>query len=169
MDKKPTKMKPKFLLILSGFFFLQISGCRNSPVESIAEQWKETELEFLSSLDYPNPYTDLEFWVEFTHESGKKLVRPGFWDGGQTWKVRFASPADTGEWRWQSFSSNENDSGLHGKTGVLAAKPYSGTNTLVSKGLLRMSPGKRNVIHADGSSFLMIGDTPWALPWRGTL
>ncbi len=31
-----------------------------------------------------------------------------------------------------------------------------------------MSPGKRNLIHADGEPFMMIGDTPWALPWRGT-
>jgi hypothetical protein len=32
-----------------------------------------------------------------------------------------------------------------------------------------MSPGRRNVIHADGTPFLVIGDTPWALPFRGTV
>jgi len=31
-----------------------------------------------------------------------------------------------------------------------------------------MSSGGRNVVHADGTPFLMVADTPWALPFRGT-
>lgn len=163
-------MNQNLAITLTVFFLSLIFSCNKlNQAELVAEQWSEFELEFSSNADYQNPYTDVDFWVEFTHESGEKLVRPGFWDGGQTWKVRFASPADTGEWQWQSFSSNEKDEGIHGKKGVLNAKPYSGSNPLIARGLLRMSPGKRNVIHADGSPFLMIGDTPWALPWRGTV
>jgi hypothetical protein len=111
----------------------------------------------------------VDFWVEFTGPNHEKLIRPGFWDQGQIWKVRFASPSDSGNWQWTSHASNPADNGLNGKTGTLAAEPYSGSNPLIARGLLQMSPGKRNVVHADGSPFLMIGDTPWALPWRGTL
>jgi hypothetical protein len=159
----------RFVLTITTLFILSFSvGC-NQEAQIIAEQWAETELTFTSNNQHTNPYTDIEFWVEFTGPSGEKFVRPGFWDGGNTFKVRFANPLDKGEWNWKSFSSDSTDKGLHGKTGKLVSAPYSGNNELVKNGLLKMSPGKRNVVHANGKPFLMIGDTPWALPWRGTI
>jgi hypothetical protein len=159
----------KLTIPLLIFVLLNLS-CETKTGSNVqAEQWQEVELVFSASETYQNPYTDVEFWVEFTGPNDEKLIRPGFWDQGQTWKVRFASPADAGNWQWTSHASNPADKGLIGKTGRLAAKPYSGNNPLIAHGLLHMSPGKRNVVHADGSPFLMIGDTPWALPWRGTV
>lgn len=140
----------------------------NSSQEQVAEQWNEIELLFNSEVPSDNPYIGIDFWVEFYHSNGDTLVRPGFWDGGNTWKVRFASSADSGEWSWRSFASNAGDRGLMDRKGKILCKPYSGNNQLIRHGLLKMSAGKRNVIHADGTPFLMIGDTPWALPWRGT-
>lgn len=140
-----------------------------SQEEIFTEQWKEMEITFSSSADYENPYTGVELWVEFIHTSGDKLVRPGFWDGENTWKVRFASPADTGKWIWKSFCSNPDDRGLNGKEGQILCRPSSGKDIFTLHGLLKMSEGKRNITHADGTPFLMIGDTPWALPWRGTV
>ncbi len=32
-----------------------------------------------------------------------------------------------------------------------------------------MSAGHRNVVQADGTPFLLVGDTAWSLPWRGTV
>lgn len=32
-----------------------------------------------------------------------------------------------------------------------------------------MSPGHRNVMHHSGKPFLVVGDTPWAMPFRATL
>ena len=40
---------------------------------------------------------------------------------------------------------------------------------LIKHGLLKMSPGKRNVVHANGKPFLVVGDTPWAMPFRATI
>jgi hypothetical protein len=139
----------------------------DTPVKLIS-QWDEMELEFKSSVRYLNPYTDVDFWVEFTDPAGTKLIRPGFWDHENTWKVRFSSPIASGVWKWDSFSTNKADVGLNAKSGRLKSKSYSGSNPLIAHGLLRMSPAKRNVVHVDGSPFLMIADTPWALPWRGT-
>ena len=157
------------LFIYSVLFFVSFSCTSHKTVDMIAEKWTEVELTFESSGDYENPYTDVDFWVEFNHITGDKLIRPGFWDGGNAWKVRFASPADTGEWVWKSLCSNPDDQGLNGKEGKITCRPYTGNNEFTRHGLLKMSEGRRNVIHADGTPFLMIGDTPWALPWRGTV
>ena len=156
-------------IILLAILFLSNSCSFKNTKESFAEQWKEIELSFDSEINYKNPYINVDFRVEFYHNGGDTLIRPGYWDGGDKWKIRFASSADTGEWTWKSFSSNPVDKGLNEKEGKLLCKPYSGNNKLIKHGLLKMSEGKRNVIHADGTSFLMIGDTPWALPWRGTV
>ncbi len=161
-------MKTHLLYILPLLGLL--AGACSGPSDRgpVIEQWKENKITFQSEGDYGNPYTDVDFRVEFKGPDDRTIVRPGYWEQGNTWSVTFASPVDSGEWSWTSYASNESDPGLHNKTGKLQAIPYKGDNPLIKKGLLRMSPGKRNVIHADGSSFLMIGDTPWALPWRGT-
>ena len=145
--------------LFSIILILNLLSCTKTETIT-AEQWQELELIFTSEKAYSNPYTEVEFWIEFTGPTGEKLIRPGFWDGGNTFKVRFANPLDKGVWDWTSFASNLSDAGLHGKSGKLVSTPYSGNNPLVKNGLLRMSPGKRNVIHANGKSFLMIGDTP---------
>lgn len=160
------KLESVFLLILLSFFLIQCETNKSGPGE--VEQWKETEFKFTSDSQYDNPYTDVEFWIEFTGPDGNKLVRPGYWEKDNVWKVRFACPTDNGEWTWLSFASKESDSGLHGKSGEFNAVEYTGDNPLIKNGLLKMSPGKRNSIHANGKTFLMIGDTPWALPWRGS-
>ncbi|MCX7846504.1 MAG: DUF4038 domain-containing protein [bacterium] len=134
-----------------------------------APQWESVELTLNAEREYGAPYTDVEVFMKFTGPGGQELVRPAFWDGGRTWKVRFASPTRSGQWRWESVASERNDGGLHGRSGVLEAVPYKGENKLVRHGLLRMSAGKRNVIHHDGTPFFMVGDTPWALPWRATV
>lgn len=156
-------------ILITTLLTISTLSCKIKTENTVCEQWKEIDIAFTSEKEYINPYTDVEFWVEFTNDSGEKLIRPGFWDGGNSFKVRFASPDSSGIWQWTSFSSDTTNVGLHGKTGVLKAKPYTGSNELLKNGLLRMSPGKRNVTHANGKTFLMIGDTPWGLPWRGTV
>lgn len=158
----------RHILITAVIAFTTLS-CKMKTPTTNCEQWKETEIVFTSDKAYTNPYKDVDFWIEFTSPAGNKLIRPGFWDGGNTFKVRFACPDSSGTWHWTSFSSDTVNAGLYGQTGLLNAQPYKGTNGLLKKGLLMMSPGKRNVIHSNGEPFLMIGDTPWGLPWRGTV
>jgi hypothetical protein len=143
-------------------------SCASRPVQ-VAEQWSEVELVFEADEAFDNPYTAVEMHVDFAGPGESRIRRPAFWDGGKIWKVRFASPVSEGSWAWQSYCSNERDAGLHGKSGTLQAAPYRGQNPLIRRGLLGMSPGKRNVIHADGTPLLVVADTPWALPWRATV
>lgn len=132
--------------------------------------WQEIEITLTSADAYTNPYVEAEVWADFVHENtGTVLRRPAFWDGGHLWKIRFASPALVGEWRWQS-SGTVADSGLVARSGSLTIEPSSepAENSFYRHGFWKMSPRKRNLVHADGTSALIIADTAWGLPWRAT-
>jgi hypothetical protein len=136
----------------------------------LAPQWQEVELAFTAHGKAANPYTDTESWVEFIHDDGSVLRRPAFWDGGQTFRVRFASTKCAGTWRWQA-RDRDGDPGIQGQSGTLqattnqAAKPTH----FSTHGFWRIPPGGRNLIHADGRARLLCADTAWALPWRATV
>ncbi|MEM9327491.1 MAG: DUF4038 domain-containing protein [Bacteroidota bacterium] len=157
----------KSLLLLYVSLFVILTACE--PPADKVPQWTTYELVLTSEEDYDNPYVDVDVWAVFENEAGLRLTRPAFWDGGSIWKVRFASPDETSLWSWTSVASNEKDAGLHGVSGRLQAVPYTGEDPFVTHGLLKMSPGRRSVVHHDGTSFFLVGDTPWALPWRATL
>jgi len=129
--------------------------------------WKQVELTLTSQQSYDNPYTDIDVFARFRHESGMELLRPAFWDGGNTWKLRFASPLVEGTWRWESFSA-PHDSSLAGQSGVIRVEAGDSANRFQRHGFWRIPPGGRNLIHADGKPALLVGDTVWALPWRAT-
>jgi hypothetical protein len=152
------------------FCFALASGARGEPAVGPprAKQWMPYEIPFTSDRDYANPYVDVELSVTFTASDGTTLRRPAFWDGGRTWRVRFASTKVDGSWSWKTTCSNPSDPGLHGRDGSVVATSYAGTSPLLKHGLLTMSPGKRNVLQADGTPFMLVGDTAWSLPWRGT-
>src|SRR5919112_816844 len=72
---------------------------RTSTGSARIRQWREVEIA-LTGPSVDNPYLDLDIVVDFVHESGETLTRPAFWDGGRTWRVRFASPRADGSWAW---------------------------------------------------------------------
>jgi hypothetical protein len=141
-----------------------------SATVTTAPQWQEVELTFTATRAPANPYTDTDAWADFTHDDGTKLRRPMFWDGGRTFRVRFASTKSSGTWRWTT-SDRDGDAGLSGKSGTLAAGPAaSEPSTIFTRhGFWSIPPGGRNLIHADGRPRLLCADTPWALPWRATV
>lgn len=98
--------------------------------------------------------------VIFTHSSGKTLALEGFWDGGKTWRVRFA-PTETGTWRWRSASS---DSGLNGKTGTFSVRAPTSSQVASNpnlRGHLGVAANHRTFKRADDTSFFYMGDTGW--------
>jgi hypothetical protein len=131
-------------------------------------QWEEVELVFTAAAVGANPYTEVEAWVDFTHHDGTRLRRPMFWDGGRTFRVRFASPKASGSWQWVS-ADRDRDAGLHGQSGVLTAVPTKAAGTVFLRhGFWSIPRGGRNLIHADGTARLLCANTAWALPWRAT-
>ncbi|MBD0779754.1 DUF4038 domain-containing protein [Maribacter sp. ANRC-HE7] len=150
------------VLVLLGIFSY------GQEVREKVSQWTTFEISLTAALDYGNPYTDVEVWATFTNQKGDSLVRPAFWDGNNTWKIRFAPTDDNQMWAWRSYASEKEDSGLHGQSGRFKSIPYSGNNDLLREGLLKISPGHRNIMHHSGKAFLMVADTPWAIPFRAT-
>jgi hypothetical protein len=136
-------------------------------MNGIIHPWQAVELALTATGDYDNPYTDIEAFVHFRHESGVELLRPAFWDGGKVWKVRFASPLSFGRWKWESHSTPR-DVGLSGRRGELHVEPGDSANRFERHGFWRILPGERHLRHADGAPALLVADTAWALPWRAT-
>ena len=155
-------------LITSNIFLALQSAENNTCAYTIeTSQWCGIELTFTSSENYKNAYTDVEMWAWFVNDKGDSLKRPAFWDGGNTWKVRFTAPDAKHRWKWYTYALPALN-GLSNKSGEIAPLATTNKNTFNRHGLLKMSPGKRNVIYADGTPFLLVGDTPWSLPYRAT-
>ena len=72
------------------------------------------EIVLTSTVEYRTPYTEAAIHAVFTGPNGQKMTVPGFWDGEQTWKIRFAAP-DEGQWSYETFCTNTADTGLHGQ------------------------------------------------------
>lgn len=153
-------------LLYAATFCTALFSCQQER-HSLVEDWTTHEIILQTDRSFENPYTDVDVWAELTDEAGNSLLRPGFWDGDNIWKIRFAPPANSNSWTWKIHSQPDNVFSAHG-AGHIRVVPFSGDNKLLKHGLLKMSPGKRNVIHADSTPFLVVGDTPWAIPFRAT-
>ena len=162
--------------ILTVFIFLPLSILSQSGI-NLVPQYATHEISLRSSTEYENPYTDVEVWASFVNNQNDTLKRPAFWDGENIWKVRFAPTDVNGIWYWTSSCSDPNNKGLHGKSGSLLSTPNaksiipmlnSKSNQLIKNGPLKMSKGHRNLVQHSGKSFLLVADTPWAIPFRAT-
>jgi hypothetical protein len=133
--------------------------------------WHPVQIDLASaSSARANPYLDIDVWATFRHDDGTTIVRPAFWDGGTTWRVRFA-PTHPGTWSYET-DSDPRDPGLAGHFGTIevVARPdgVPDDTAFARHGFWTIDPGARTLRHTDGTPAIMVGDTPWALPWRAT-
>ena len=70
-----------------------------------ATRWQRLDLRFTSTIVYNNPVQDVTLHVRFTASSGREYTVPGFWDGGDVWRVRFA-PNEEDWWRYTTLCSD---------------------------------------------------------------
>ena len=124
--------------------------------------WRMAEWSFVAGKDYSAGGGDaVRFDVAFVHDaSGRKLVRPAFWDGGSSFKVRFA-PTATGTWHWTS--SCPDDPALNGLKGGYEVGPYEGNLAVYRHGFVKAEPGKKYFTYDDGTPFFYLGDTHWGM------
>lgn len=118
------------------------------------------EFALTSTKTYNHPFNELTVDVLFTNPQGKTLRVPAFWQGGNIWKVRYASPV-VGKHTFVSKCSVEDDAGLHGISGEIEVVPYQGNNRLYEHGPIRIADDRRHFAHADGTPFFWLGDTWW--------
>jgi len=87
-------------LSLPSFFLLSLLCGGVSHSETIVERWKPTDLKFKTTITWQFSPTDpfeVEFYAEVTGPDHVTFKQSGFYDGDDTWKIRF-SPNREGEW-----------------------------------------------------------------------
>jgi hypothetical protein len=118
------------------------------------------EIYFTAQNKYRDPFNTIEVNVLFIDDTGAEKLVPAFWDGGNIWKVRYASPV-LGLHHWKTRCNDASDSGLNGIEGQIEISKYHGTNPLFKFGQLEITADKRHLQHADGTPFFWLGDTWW--------
>lgn len=126
-----------------------------------AEAWVSVELTFLSTKSYSDAFNDAELDLLLCG-NGRMYKIPGFWDGGNVWKVRFVCPSE-GEWYYKTVCSDAGNASLDGRTGKVICSEYSGELDIYKHGFVSVSYDKKYFTHADGTPFFYLGDTHWSL------
>ncbi|MGZ8940362.1 MAG: DUF5060 domain-containing protein, partial [Limisphaerales bacterium] len=125
-----------------------ILGCAIAFPAQATEQWGLYEAAF-SGPASSNPYVEISLSATFT-QGAQRMTVPGFWDGGDTYKVRFMPPAP-GEWRYETSSRAPE---LNGKTGAFTATPP----TVGNRGPVRPF-NKFYLRYEDGTPYHQFGTT----------
>lgn len=126
------------------------------------QQWQAVEIVLTSSVSYADPFQDVDVTATFAARGSKTIIRPAFWDGGRTWKIRFAPPR-TGVWTMTTSATDTGNGGLHHVTRTVRCNPYSGKLEIYKHGFLKVSSNGRYLTYADGTPFFYLGDTHWIL------
>ena len=137
----------------------------NSPDSVVTiTQWRPFEKLFVTTNSYSDAekFQKVKLQAVFTGPDGASITVPGFWDGGNEWRVRFAPPL-AGEWTYEINSSDEqlDDPANDGR--FLAEPP---TEAAIAanpnlRGFLRVSDNGRYLVYADGTPFFWLGGTIW--------
>ena len=102
-----------------------------------------------SQRTYANPFADVSVQARFRSQ-GKETTVNGFYDGRQTWKIRFM-PETSGTWTFTTISV---DPDLNGKSGSFVAdRPGSGNHGPV------VVHNRYHFAYADGTPFFPLGTT----------
>ncbi|WP_165247301.1 apiosidase-like domain-containing protein [Paludisphaera soli] len=139
---------------------LMISAASFADDPPRVEAGKVAEVTLTSTKARTDPFNEVVVDVAFTTPDGATLRVPAFWAGGNAWKVRY-SGRTPGAHKFVTASSDADDPGLHGVSGVVEVVPYAGENPLLRHGTLRVADDKRHLCHADGTPFFWLGDTWW--------
>ena len=119
------------------------------------------ELEYLSKCrTYPDPFDQVEFGAQITDPDGKEAYFPGFWAGGDRWKIRYSSDK-TGVHKFRTICSDKENKDLSDKCGEIKIKEYDGTNSLYLHGGIKGDRRGKYLVHSDGTPFFWLGDTWW--------
>ncbi|MBR5427464.1 MAG: DUF4038 domain-containing protein [Clostridia bacterium] len=126
-----------------------------------AETWRAVELSFESETAYADPFADVTLDL-LLYGNGRLYTVPGFWDGGNTWRVRFVCPA-AGTWQCRTVCSDETNAALHGRTAEVDCAAYSGDLDIYRHGFVTTRYGEKYLTYEDGTPFYYLGDTHWEL------
>jgi hypothetical protein len=152
-------LKPQVLFSKWGLLGLVVIGGaiggyvidRESRTVASAPQWSVYEIPLAASGHYSNPYTQASVSATIVGP-GTTMTVKGFWDGGQTWRIRVACTAQ-GTW---GYTTDSADSGLNGKSGIFhCVSPLAGNHGFLRRDVAYPS----SFVWDDGSHYFMWGQT----------
>lgn len=116
-------------------------------------RWDIHEFTVHGHAHVANPFRDAALVGEFISPSGKTNVIDGFYDGEDTWRLRFA-PDEEGEWSYL----------LRGEGVEVFQRGRIRCITPRGHGFIRIHPQNPYAFaHADGTAFFPMGDTCYGL------
>ena len=132
--------------------------------------WDTLEIVLHAEQDYENPYTDVTVWADVKGPAFQKRIF-GFWNGGNEFVIRTTATVP-GQWSYETGASTA-DPGLCRKAGSYLAEPWSEEEKKENpsrRGIITATPDGHCFQYADGTPYIMVGDTWWALaskhyPW----
>jgi len=128
--------------------------------ETVVPKWSRFEQSFESSVDYPNPVQGATLTVIFMSPLNETNKVYGFWDGGKTWRVRFA-PNMPGKWGWATICSDTANKGLHLQSGTFVCTAPTAQGRFAEHGPIRVAASGYSFEHEDGTPFFYLADTAW--------
>jgi len=158
---KSLKLIIAALFTAINFSVMQLNVCAQTSSFSTM-QWQVAEIVLTSSKTYTDPFQDVDVNATFTGPNGEVITRPAFWDGGTTWRIRFA-PTVVGQWIYSTTCTDVTNSGLHLKNGNVQTTEYTGNLPIYKKGFLKISSNKRYMVYNDETPFFWLGDTHWQM------
>lgn len=126
----------------------------------VVQQNVVAELTFQAGGIATGAASGIELTCVVTSPSGREFPVPGFWTGGDTWRVRYASP-EVGRHEYVTVCSASDAVGLQDRRGVIEVTASDGDNPLLRHGPLRLDGDGRRFAHADGTPFFWLADTWW--------
>src|SRR4051812_32771250 len=104
MRRRPVQ----FALSLLAFLCLTHITCLPAEYSFQTDANVMVEVTLKSAQQYADPFNDVSLDGVFTTRDRAVLKVPGFWAGGDTWKIRFASPTP-GIHKFKTECSNTKD------------------------------------------------------------
>jgi Protein of unknown function (DUF4038)/Domain of unknown function (DUF5060)/Putative collagen-binding domain of a collagenase len=136
-------------------------GAASQPKPTaIIAKWARFEQSFLSTVRYANPMQDVSLKVSFISPLGETNLVDGFWDGENTWRVRF-SPNLPGRWTFETACTDASNAGLDHRAGEFLCSAAIGQTRFHQHGLVQVARDHRHLEHADGTPFFWLADTAW--------
>ncbi|HEU0141468.1 MAG TPA: DUF4038 domain-containing protein, partial [Bryobacteraceae bacterium] len=125
---------------------------RESPPVTVA-RWQIHEFELRGRAHVENLSRDTTIIGEFTSPSGKTLQVEGFYDGDETWRLRFA-PTEEGEWTYL----------LRGEGVEIFQRGRIVAGPATTQGFIGVHPQNSYAFaYSDGTAFFPMGDTCYGL------
>jgi hypothetical protein len=128
------------------------------------KQWDVFEATLTSTNRYSNSdkYRNVTLNATFAGPAGARYTVPGFWDGGSSWRIRFA-PNLPGRWSY-TIESNDDQLDARQNDGAFIAEAQAPDELAANpnyRGFLKVSAGRRYLTYNDGTPFFWLGDTIW--------